>query len=99
MLVIRPLPAGIDFLAVHRLDPQRYPLLLESSATGSAQGRWDILLASSGEALRLDADGVTRDRGGANVDGDFLAVLDRHWRAHASGDAPTEWPFRGGWAL
>jgi anthranilate synthase component I len=99
VLVIRPVPAGIDFLAVHRLDPIRYPLLLESSATGSTQGRWDILLASSGESLQLDDDGLTRDRTGAVQDGDFLSALDRQWQAHSVPQGESEWPFRGGWAL
>src|SRR6476659_8872379 len=60
MLVARPLPAGLDLLDVHRLSPQRYPLLLESSATGTAQGRWDVLLATSGQSLLLAGDGLTR---------------------------------------
>jgi anthranilate synthase component 1 len=48
MLVTRPLTPGIDLLALHRLAPARYPLLLESSAAGTAQGRGDLLLATSG---------------------------------------------------
>jgi anthranilate synthase component 1 len=99
MLVTRPVPEGIDFLAVHRLDPRRYPLLLESSATSSAQGRWDILLAASGESLRLDADGVTRDGDDVSCDGDFLSALDRRWQARTIAHGDPKWPFRGGWAL
>ena len=45
MLVTRALPATIDFLDLHRLAPARYPALFESSAHGTAQGRWDLLLA------------------------------------------------------
>ena len=51
MLATRNLGAAGDLLALQRLAPVRYPLLLESSAAGTAQGRWDILLAASGESL------------------------------------------------
>jgi len=76
MLVARPLPADLDLLALHRLAPGRYPLLLESAAHGTAHGRWDLLLATSGESLSLDTGGVVRRQDGATVDGDFLSVLD-----------------------
>ncbi|WP_369933859.1 aminodeoxychorismate synthase component I [Xanthomonas tesorieronis] len=99
MLRTVPLPADTDLLALHRLAPQRYPLLLESAASGTAQGRWDLLLIASGEGLRLDRDGLTRDLHGAVVEGDFLAALDAQWQAErCERDAPR-WPFRGGWAL
>jgi anthranilate synthase component 1 len=99
MLVIRPLAAGIDLLALHRLSPRRYPLLLESSATGSAQGRWDVLLASNGESLVAHADGITRRADGRHEGGDFLQALDRHWKAVGDSCDTRQWPFRGGWAL
>lgn len=63
MIETRALPGEVDLLALHRLAPARYPLLLESVASGTAQGRWDLLLMSCGEGLRLDADGVTRRLG------------------------------------
>ena len=53
------LPADIDLLDLHRLDPARYPVLLESSATG-AHGRRDLLLAHAGEGFALHRDGVVR---------------------------------------
>src|SRR5690606_17136718 len=59
-----PLPATTDLLALQRLAPQRYPLLMESTASGTAQGRWDLLLMGNGEALALHADGVVRDADG-----------------------------------
>jgi anthranilate synthase component 1 len=99
MLLTRTLPSTIDLLDLHRLAPVRYPMLLESSAHGTAQGRWDLLLMASGESLRLGADGVTRDHHGDEIGGDFLAALDAAWQAeHAARDEPR-WPFRGGWAL
>jgi anthranilate synthase component 1 len=99
MLLTRPVPTPIDLLALHRLAPQRYPLLLESSAHGTAQGRWDLLLATTGDALRLDRDGVTRDDGGRAKPGDFLAALDQAWQAERVARDEPRWPFRGGWAL
>ncbi len=98
-LVARKLPAGIDLLALHRLSPRRYPLLLESSAVGSAQGLWDVLLATNGESLSLGTDGLTRRGDGACLEGDFLEALDDDWRGHAGGSSRVAWPFRGGWAL
>ncbi|HZF97104.1 MAG TPA: hypothetical protein VEY92_02465, partial [Pseudoxanthomonas sp.] len=62
MIQSRALPAGTDLLALHRRSPSRYPLLLESVASGTAQGRWDLLLAASGTGLRLGQDGMTRPR-------------------------------------
>ena len=90
MLVTRPLDPALDFLALHRAAPERYPVLLESSAHGTAQGRWDLLLASDGEVL-------TRARGDDGAS--FLDALDREWRAHRVAREEPRWPFRGGWAL
>jgi anthranilate synthase component 1 len=99
MLLSRALPTSIDLLDLHRSAPLRFPLLLESSAHGTAQGRWDLLLVAGEEALRLDADGVTRDASGQAQPGTFLDALDAAWRAqHTARDEPR-WPFRGGWAL
>ncbi|KRA44542.1 aminodeoxychorismate synthase component I [Pseudoxanthomonas sp. Root630] len=93
------LPASTDLLALHRLDPQRYPALLESVASGTAQGRWDFLLVADGSGLQLATDGVTRTLQGDVEAGDFLAVLDRHWQAQRTPREEPRWPFRGGWAL
>ena len=100
MLRSHPLPADTDLLALHRLAPARYPLLLESVASGPAQGRWDLLLASDGSGLALDTDGVLRDLDGAVLPGSFLEALDAQWRPlRLPQDAASPWPFRGGWAL
>jgi aminodeoxychorismate synthase, component I, clade 2 len=98
---LRPLPGHTDLLALHRVDPARYPLLLESVAAGTAQGRWDLLLRADGGGLRLDHDGTTRTLDGAPLPGGFLQALDAAWlRARAGhGAADPDWPFQGGWAL
>lgn len=96
----RPLPAGLDLLALHRLAPTRYPLLLESVAGGNALSRWDLLFIANGDGLVLDAQGLTRKLDGAAVADDFLPALDAAWRRHAgSAPGPAGLPFRGGWAL
>ena len=99
MLISRPLPPDTDLLALHRLDPGRYPVLLQSVAHGTAQARWDLLLAASGESLTLGDDGATRDASGAVAGGDFLGALDAAWRALRLPREEPRWPFRGGWAL
>jgi anthranilate synthase component 1 len=99
MLLTRSLTQPIDLLALQRLAPLRYPLLLESSAHGTAQGRWDLLLAANGECLRLDRDGATRDQDGRERGRDFLAALDAEWTSQRIGRDEPRWPFRGGWAL
>ncbi|WP_222565499.1 aminodeoxychorismate synthase component I [Novilysobacter antarcticus] len=95
----RSLPADTDLLALHRLNPASYPLLLESSAAGTAQGRWDLLLIASGEAFQLDRDGAVRDEAGRTVGSDFLDVLDAAWQQRCVEPVDSPWPFRGGWAL
>ena len=95
---MRTLPDDTDLLSLHRLAPARWPLLLESVAGGNA--RWDLLFATDGSGLRLDADGVTRDLHGGALEGNFLDLLDAGWRgagpvAHTSDGLP----FHGGWAL
>ncbi len=103
MIVTRALPADSDLLRLHRLAPARYPLLLQSTSSslhaGHAQGRWDLLLAASGESLRLENDGRVRDHDANDVGDDFLALLDAHWGALRTSREEPRWPFRGGWAL
>ncbi|MGY1519565.1 aminodeoxychorismate synthase component I [Luteimonas sp. A482] len=99
MLISRPLPPDTDLLALHRLDPGRYRLLLQSVAHGTAQARWDLLLATDGGSLTLGNDGVTRDGSGVAMAGTFLDALDDAWRAARLPREESRWPFRGGWAL
>lgn len=99
MLLTRSLPFPVDLLSLQRVSPHRYPLLLESTAHGTAQGRWDLLLVGSGQSLRLDPDGVTRDSQGASLEADFFAALDEAWQAQRIARDEPRWPFRGGWAL
>ncbi len=96
---VRALTQAFDLLDLHRLDPARYPVLLESSASG-AHGRWDMLLAHDGESFALHRDGLLRDEHGAGLEGRFLDQLDAQWQAQRiARDGDAALPFRGGWAL
>src|SRR5690606_36368355 len=99
VLTSRPLPPDTDFLALHRQDPSRFPLLLQSVAHGTAQARWDLLLVAEGGSLALDLDGITRAGDGAVLRGPFLQALDAEWTAARLPREEPRWPFRGGWAL
>ncbi|MGN6513437.1 MAG: aminodeoxychorismate synthase component I [Lysobacteraceae bacterium] len=99
MLLSRPLPADLDLLDLQRAAPARYPLLLESSAAGTAQGRWDLLLVANGESLVLDRAGATRLGDGSAAGAPFLAALDAWWQSLRAPRDEPRWPFHGGWAL
>ncbi|MFQ5609681.1 MAG: aminodeoxychorismate synthase component I [Woeseiaceae bacterium] len=82
------LDRSVDLHALHRHAPDTYPFLLQSTASTSTHGRYDILFAFPGDALILERQEI-----------DFLAALDERWRAEA---IPTEHhglPFTGGWFL
>src|SRR5690606_4791 len=99
MTHVRALAPGLDLLALQRCVPGRYPLLLESVASGTAQGRWDMLLVAGGARLSLGRDGVTRRADGTPAGRDFLRTLDADWQALRRPVEASPWPFQGGWAL
>ena len=81
-----------DLLALHRVNPERYPYLLQSVAKGGTQARYDILFAFPGETLRLDADQLGEF--------DFLQRLDDCWQQQRSAISyDSSLPFSGGWFL
>jgi anthranilate synthase component 1 len=96
-LTVRRLDAPIDLLALHRAYPQRYPHLLASSAHGTPQGRYDILLAFPG--ARLVFDGVRCTRDGQPVAGGFLDQLDAWWAEERIPASASPLPFHGGWFI
>lgn len=99
MLLTRPLPDHFDLLLLQRVAPSRYPLLMESVASGTAHGRWDLLLMGNGQGLCLDRQGVTRTLQGQVLEGAFLELLDAQWRPLRVLREQSRWPFHGGWAL
>lgn len=96
----RVLSARHDLLPLAAANPLRYPALLESVADGTAQARYDILFATSGDVLTLASDGRVSDGGARPVPGTFLDALDTVWSAGRDGHPHDDaLPFRGGWFL
>lgn len=90
------LPPDFDLLRLHRLDPARYPCLLESVAHGTAQGRYDVVGAFPGECLVAEAG----DGGAGPAARGFLDALDRAFDAGRPGRLEPLLPaFRGGWFI
>lgn len=50
-MAVHPLAAGVDFAALARRYPERYPHLLESALIGQAPARFSILFAFPGRTL------------------------------------------------
>ena len=88
-----------DLLAPAAAFPERYPCLLESVLHGTAQSRYDILLAFPRSKLTLQADGWLDDGSGGARQGRFLDALDAAWQAERLPPEDDELPFHGGWAL
>ena len=91
-----------DLLALHQLNPQRYPFLLESVATTDEQSstsHFDILFAFPQETLTLSKDfelsGINDLKGN-----DFLGNLSHWWKTQRNDSIACETlPFSGGWFL
>ena len=83
-------------LALHERYPERYPVLLDSSAVGLPLGRFTLLLAAPGASLLLDRDLRLQGEG---REGGFCDRLDAWWRRERSGGPAAPWPFAGGWFL
>jgi len=98
--LMRDFPSVADvparMLALHGGEPTRYPVLLDSAATGGALGRFSILLAAPGERLVLNRDGRLEGPGTGTR---FCARLNDWWRGQRGPAPPAPWPFAGGWFL
>lgn len=96
--VTRSIAAPCDLLALHARNPERYPFLLESAASGTPQARYDILFAFPGETLALSPSGrLAGEKAGKG--GKFLDAFNAWWQElrlprQAARGLP---PFRGGW--
>jgi anthranilate synthase component 1 len=90
-----PGEAAVALLDLHGRHPDRYPVLLESAATGTQQGRFSILLGAPGERLTLDGEGLSGPGSGMG----FLQRLDSWWNSLRVDEVGARWPFSGGWFL
>jgi anthranilate synthase component I len=95
-LQVSALAQPVDLLGLHRVSPERYPFLLQSTAARPPLGRFDILFAFPGESLELSGDGQLRGSH-ANARPGFLEALDEWWRSERRGGPVPELPFYGGW--
>jgi len=95
--VMQPVRSDCDLVELHRLDPLRYPGLLQSTA----HGRYDILFAFPGDSLVLDASGSLQGPDSApGKAGDFLAALDQWWCENQTAVPDSSGlPFSGGWFI
>jgi len=91
-----PGPASEALLGLHRLRPDRYPVLLESAATGTPQGRYTLLLGAPGDRLLRRGDGRLEGPGTGER---FLQRLDSWWARDRIAPRDRRWPFAGGWFL
>ncbi|MCJ7555699.1 MAG: aminodeoxychorismate synthase component I [Gammaproteobacteria bacterium] len=87
-----------DLLGMQAANPDYYPFYLCSSASGTDEGRYDILMAAPGERLWLDQSGTLLGRDCGPDKGRFLQALDNWWGSEKK-DADPEFclPFSGGW--
>jgi anthranilate synthase component 1 len=96
-----------DLVALHELNPERYPYLLQSVAQTARQVHFDILFAFPRQTLALDFHGqltLSTDGGGKVAiaeTSDFLEMFDRCWQAQrgSGNNSLHDVPFRGGWFL
>lgn len=99
---VQTLPQHWDLQRLHAADPVRFPMLLESRARHARSGRFDLLLATTGEALiQIAVDQVIDEQGQTQGD-DLLRVLDARLAASpsTSPEALAELGhFAGGYAL
>ena len=83
---------------MHRLAPDRYSFLLQSTATSSSLGGYDVLFLTTGDALVLEQPGQLSGHGAKNQS-EFLLALDAWWQQERVESADDDWPFTGGWFL
>ena len=103
----RRLTGHIDLLRLHSLQPQRYPVLMESSAnaldhTARTNARWDYLFLCEGEGIETSHAGQTQQLNGATLTGGFLEAFADVFYAEQSPRLQHDEalpPFRGGWCV
>jgi len=88
-----------DLAMLHRLNPSRYPYLLESVADDTALGRYDLLFACPQETLRLNPD-FSLSGHITGTPQQFLEAFDNWWSGEStSAGQHCDLPFTGGWFM
>jgi anthranilate synthase component 1 len=87
-----------DLLGMQAASPDFYPFYLCSSASGTDEGRYDILMAAPGERLWLDQFGKLCGKDCESGGSRFLQALDGWWESERQvADPELVLPFSGGW--
>lgn len=90
-----PLDYPVNGAALNRSFPERYPYVLESTASSATENtRYDIIFAYPAETLPWET--VRHNNEGDKQD--FLAQLNEHWKKAAQDKVIScDLPFSGGW--
>ena len=90
-IVVKKINYFGDILGIHRLNPKRYPYLLQSSAKGNVLCRYDILFSFPQKQIILNFKDIKKKN--------FLKELDKEWKKDKKKSKKEEniFPFFGGW--
>lgn len=95
LIVIRQTGEPPDLVALHELNPQRYPYLLQSVAKSTHHVQFDILFAFPQQTHYLKNNGELYSQAGEGEEkhrtdyDDFLAMFDSEWKSHRAGRLST----------
>jgi anthranilate synthase component 1 len=100
----RTLAGNIDLVDLHENNPERYPYVLASTASGGDNGRYDILFAFPQQQLLLDNEALRTNVDGLPTQAGFLRAFDGWWN-RLKVERPnvvqrrdeSTLPFTGGW--
>ena len=90
-IVIKKINFFEDILGILRLNPERYPYLLQSSAKGNVLCRYDILFSFPQKQIILNFEDIQKKN--------FLKELDKEWKKDKKKLKKNDnnFPFTGGW--
>ena len=90
-IVVKKINYFGDILSILRLNPERYPYLLQSSAKGNVLCRYDILFSFPQKQIVLNFEDIKKKN--------FLKELDKEWGKNKQKlkKAESIFPFSGGW--
>ena len=90
-MVVKKINYFGDILSILRLNPERYPYLLQSTAKGNVLCRYDILFSFPQKQIILNFEDIKKKN--------FLKELDKEWEKNKQKPKKDEsaFPFSGGW--